>query len=286
MMKNNHTGSKQNPVQARLAAVEEPAALNTHNKETSGSPTTAGATAGGTTNTTATTATTVVPVLHSHHHPSAALRSERKRKREKQRRTDVNQHFEELTEVLLRLEAEEQQRQHECTSVSSSTSMTPFRPSSRVELLARSIAQLEQLPRVIHHQQLEIVSLEQQVVVAEQAGDDIAGNMKQASAAVSQALKGSSTMAHHTARRVRSDRMHDKGSSSIVDGKDTTTTTRNMMMQQPSCKRGVRGGTMLAHMPSTVSFQKSRNPVMNNGRVRRKTHRFERMHMQYICIYL
>merc|ERR1712005_87894 len=40
-------------------------------------------------------------------------RSERKRSREKQRRTDVNKQFGELTEVLKRIEAEEQQLQQE-----------------------------------------------------------------------------------------------------------------------------------------------------------------------------
>merc|ERR1712238_360876 len=40
-------------------------------------------------------------------------RSERKRSREKQRRTDVNKQFNELTDVIKRLESEEQQIQQE-----------------------------------------------------------------------------------------------------------------------------------------------------------------------------
>ena len=259
------SSNKQNPVQARLAAVAAAAATveyrmehatlinNNNNKETTGSPT---PTTGGSTN-------------NNKH--QLALRSEQKRIREKQRRTDVNQQFEELTNVIIRLNSVEQKIQQEMGF--SSSMATPFIPSSRVELIARSIAQLERLPRVIKKQKMEIVSLEQQVVVAQKTGEEVAWKMKLATAAVSKALNGSSTMAH----RVISDMNGNNGSSSF-DGKNIT----RIMSMQP---RGV-GGKMLA-LPSNVSCQNSRNTVMNNGMVSRKTHRVRKNSCSiYIYIYI
>jgi hypothetical protein len=121
-------------------------------------------------------------------------RSERKRSREKQRRTDVNKQFGELTEVLKRIEAEEQQLQQERAAreeareggpkpnshQSSRMVLPPFSPTNRVDLIARTIAHLERLSHVTKKQVQELQSLEDQLKTAQKAGEDTAQKLKEA----------------------------------------------------------------------------------------------------------
>ena len=122
-------------------------------------------------------------------------RSERKRSREKQRRTDVNKQFGELTEVLKRIEAEEQQLQQELAAreearhpgnaanggvQASRMILPPFSPTNRVDLIARTIAHLERLSHVTKKQVQELHSLEDQLKNAKKAGEDMAQKLKEA----------------------------------------------------------------------------------------------------------
>ena len=118
-------------------------------------------------------------------------RSERKRSREKQRRTDVNKQFGELTEVLKRIESEEQQLQQERalreeqpegtkTNQPSRMVLPPFSPTNRVDLIARTIAHLERLSHVTKKQIQEVLKLEEQLKTAQKAGEDMAQKLKDA----------------------------------------------------------------------------------------------------------
>jgi hypothetical protein len=136
-------------------------------------------------------------------------RSERKRSREKQRRTDVNKQFGELTEVLKRIESEEQKLQQEraareeardgngnSSNSNSGTSnsnnslhpttssarmiLPPFSPTNRVDLIARTIAHLERLSHVTKKQVQELHNLEEQLKTAQKAGEDMAQKLKEA----------------------------------------------------------------------------------------------------------
>ena len=118
-------------------------------------------------------------------------RSERKRSREKQRRTDVNKQFGELTEVLKRIEAEEQQLQQERAAREEARDGTvkqngasrmilpPFSPTNRVDLIARTIAHLERLSHVTKKQLAELQSLEDQLKAAKKSGEDMAQKLKE-----------------------------------------------------------------------------------------------------------
>ncbi len=114
-------------------------------------------------------------------------RSERKRSREKQRRTDVNKQFGELTEVLKRIESEEQQwlqqqQQQQQTGEAAAPAMVlpPFSPTNRVDLIARTIAHLERLSHVTKKQVQEIQNLEERLKSASKAGEDMAQKLKDA----------------------------------------------------------------------------------------------------------
>ena len=112
-------------------------------------------------------------------------RSERKRSREKQRRTDVNKQFGELTEVLKRIESEEQQwlqQQQQQTGEAAAPTMVlpPFSPTNRVDLIARTIAHLERLSHVTKKQVQEIQNLEERLKSASKAGEDMAQKLKDA----------------------------------------------------------------------------------------------------------
>ncbi len=114
-------------------------------------------------------------------------RSERKRSREKQRRNDVNKQFGELTEVLKRIEAEEQQLQQareekDGVKVNQASRMVlpPFSPTNRVDLIARTIAHLERLSHVTKKQVQELQKLEEQLQAAQKAGEDMAQKLKDA----------------------------------------------------------------------------------------------------------
>lgn len=114
-------------------------------------------------------------------------RSERKRSREKQRRNDVNKQFNELTEVLKRIESEEQQlrqarEEKDGVKVNQASRMVlpPFSPTNRVDLIARTIAHLERLSHVTKKQVEEVQKLEEQLQAAKKAGEDMAQKLKDA----------------------------------------------------------------------------------------------------------
>lgn len=118
-------------------------------------------------------------------------RSERKRSREKQRRTDVNKQFGELTEVLKRIESEEQQLQQERAAREEARDgakanqpsrmvLPPFSPTNRVDLIARTIAHLERLSHVTKKQVQEVQKLEEQLKNSQKAGEDMAQKLKDA----------------------------------------------------------------------------------------------------------
>jgi hypothetical protein len=99
-------------------------------------------------------------------------RSERKRSREKQRRTDVNKQFADLTIVLRQIEAEESEEE--------SKTRLAFSPANRVDLVARTITHLERLRDSNKRRKTELDSLQQQLDQAKKAGEDTAAKLKEA----------------------------------------------------------------------------------------------------------
>lgn len=131
----------------------------------------------------------------------AHARSERKRSREKQRRSDVNKQFTDLTQLLQKIDAEDaaaaaaeaaaaasstSEELVSCDAKSSSTSSAAaagritFNPSNRVDLIGRTILQLERLHEANKRRKNEIASLQQQLDVAKKAGEDTAAKLKEA----------------------------------------------------------------------------------------------------------
>lgn len=134
----------------------------------------------------------------------AHARSERKRSREKQRRSDVNKQFTDLTQLLQKIDAEDaaaaaadtaaaasntNEEFGSCdvksSSVASSAtavvaSRITFNPSNRVDLIGRTILQLERLHEANKRRKNEITSLQQQLDVAKKAGEDTAAKLKEA----------------------------------------------------------------------------------------------------------
>lgn len=119
----------------------------------------------------------------------AMARSERKRSREKQRRSDVNKQFADLTEVLRRIEAElhaqEAAGNEEGGGKSGSSGivvprlLTSFSPTNRVDLIARTIQVLTSLEQVTKKQKLEIKSLTTDLEAAKKAGEETAAKLKE-----------------------------------------------------------------------------------------------------------
>jgi hypothetical protein len=103
----------------------------------------------------------------------AQARSERKRSREKQRRSDVNKQFNDLTQVLRQIEVEEAEEE-------SSKPRLAFSASNRVDLIARTIIHLERLSKLSKKRKSEIESLQQQLDLAKKAGEDTAQKLKEA----------------------------------------------------------------------------------------------------------
>ena len=128
----------------------------------------------------------------------AHARSERKRSREKQRRSDVNKQFNDLTQLLQKIDAEDAaaaaaeaaaaasntgEELGSCDAKSSSAaaaSRITFNPSNRVDLISRTILQLERLHEANKRRKSEIASLQQQLEVAKKAGEDTAAKLKEA----------------------------------------------------------------------------------------------------------
>lgn len=94
-------------------------------------------------------------------------RTERKRFREKQRRSDVNKQFTELTSTLRKMEG------------SSTNSYSSCTPSNRADLIARSISLLSNLDESNKRQKLEIGKLKEELELAKKAGEDTAAKLKE-----------------------------------------------------------------------------------------------------------
>jgi hypothetical protein len=118
-------------------------------------------------------------VTSSHEEPgnenefSTHARSERKRSREKQRRSDVNKQFNDLTQLLMQIESEEVQEE-------STRARLSFNPANRVDLIARTISHLQCLHEANKKRNAKIESLEQQLEQARKAGEDTASKLKEA----------------------------------------------------------------------------------------------------------
>ena len=112
----------------------------------------------------------------------AQVRSERKRSREKQRRNDVNKQFAELTEILKRIEREEQEIGRRDDSYGSLSTMMAIAastgPTNRVDLIARTIVHLERLNRTAKKQKLEFNNLREQLENTKKSGEDMAEKLK------------------------------------------------------------------------------------------------------------
>jgi len=113
----------------------------------------------------------------------AQARSERKRCREKQRRSDVNRQFNDLTQLLQKIDAEESNGEDGKSSSTVATShhhRLTFNPANRVDLIARTIILLEKLHDASKKRKAEISSLQQQLEEAKKAGEDTAMKLKEA----------------------------------------------------------------------------------------------------------
>jgi hypothetical protein len=99
-------------------------------------------------------------------------RSERKRSREKQRRSDVNSKFADLTLLLRQIESEEAEEDTMMARLA-------FNPTNRVDLVARTIMHLERLRDSNKKRVVEVESLQQQLDQAKKAGEDTAAKLKE-----------------------------------------------------------------------------------------------------------
>jgi hypothetical protein len=99
-------------------------------------------------------------------------RSERKRSRERQRRSDVNRQFADLTHLLRQLEDEEAEDE-------TSKARLAFNPANRVDLISRTISHLERLRESSKRRKLEVDSLQLQLEQAKKAGEDTAAKLKE-----------------------------------------------------------------------------------------------------------
>jgi hypothetical protein len=101
----------------------------------------------------------------------AMARSERKRSREKQRRSDVNQKFGDLTLLLRQIESEEAEEDQ--------MARLAFNATNRVDLVARTIMHLGRLRDCNKKRKVEVESLQQQLDQAKKAGEDTAAKLKE-----------------------------------------------------------------------------------------------------------
>lgn len=116
----------------------------------------------------------------------AQARSERKRSRERQRRSDVNKQFSDLTELLRKIEAEDQASEAanseiatHTAAVSSSSSRFSFSPANRVDLIAKTITVLERLHATSQKRKRTVVELQEELERTKKAGEDAAARLKQ-----------------------------------------------------------------------------------------------------------
>ena len=99
-------------------------------------------------------------------------RSERKRSREKQRRSDVNKQFADLTQLLRRIESEEEGRTVVPMSSASAT--------NRVDLIARTITTMQRTHELCKKRKTEIESLQKQLEESHKMTEDTAARLKEA----------------------------------------------------------------------------------------------------------
>ena len=104
----------------------------------------------------------------------AQARSERKRSREKQRRSDVNKQFADLTQLIRQIESEESAGDELVAS------RLAFSPTNRVDLIARTIAHLERLRESNKKRKVEVDSLQKQLEDSKKAGEETAAKLKDA----------------------------------------------------------------------------------------------------------
>ena len=98
----------------------------------------------------------------------AQTRSERKRTREKQRRSDVNKQFADLTQLIRHIESEES------AGDELATSRLAFSPTNRVDLIARTIVHLERLRESNKKRKVEVDNLQKQLEESKKAGEETA----------------------------------------------------------------------------------------------------------------
>lgn len=105
-------------------------------------------------------------------HPQvkALARTERKRSREKQRRSDVNKQFAELTSLLRRIEAEDPDETRH---------LPAYSPSNRVDLMSRTVQLLTSLFENNKKRKLKVMDLEKQLEEARKAGEETAQKLKE-----------------------------------------------------------------------------------------------------------
>lgn len=101
----------------------------------------------------------------------AVIRTERKRTREKQRRSDVNKQFQELTALLRRLETEDPDE---------FSNLPPYSPANRVELMGRTVQLITVLYDRSKKRKGEIADLQQRLEAAQKAGEETAAKLKEA----------------------------------------------------------------------------------------------------------
>ena len=93
----------------------------------------------------------------------AQARSERKRSREKQRRIDVNSQIVELTNLLVKIEADERNELDESAPSTSKRSKSVNIPSNRVDLISRTIALLKRLHSENKKRNRDVVELKEKL---------------------------------------------------------------------------------------------------------------------------
>jgi hypothetical protein len=101
-------------------------------------------------------------------------RTERKRSREKQRRSDVNKQFYDLTACLRQVESE-----YDSEELRAASLPTVFSPSNRADLLARTVALLTALNNSNTRRKKEIADLKHQLDSSKQAGEEMAQKLKE-----------------------------------------------------------------------------------------------------------
>jgi len=109
----------------------------------------------------------------------AQARSERKRSREKQRRSDVNKQFADLTLLLKRIN-EEESKESEEDSEATKLFLSSFKPSNQADLIAHTTSLLERFHNANKRRKKEVKKLEKDLEDARKAGEETAARLKEA----------------------------------------------------------------------------------------------------------